>query len=85
MTEKLLSGTLSLNQNKRKLEFMFMKHYAPNRCEPSIEVIVKMWVQLGEGVVGSNVGDEVVWGKCKKGGPGPVVRWGGQGGCEQRI
>ena len=20
-----------------KLEFMFMKHYAPNRCEPSIE------------------------------------------------
>ena len=22
-----------------KLEFMFMKHYAPNRCEPSIEVL----------------------------------------------
>ena len=21
---------------------MFMKHYAPNRCEPRIEVIVKM-------------------------------------------
>ena len=21
-----------------KLEFMLMKHYAPNRCEPSIEV-----------------------------------------------
>ena len=25
-----------------KLEFMFMKHYAPNRCEPSIEVIMKI-------------------------------------------
>ena len=23
----------------RKLEFMFMKHYAPNRCEPSIEAL----------------------------------------------
>ena len=22
-----------------KLEFMFMKHYAPNRCEPSIEAL----------------------------------------------
>ena len=28
---------------------MFMKHYAPNRCEPSIEVIVKMGVRPGEG------------------------------------
>ena len=24
---------------------MFMKHYAPNRCEPRIEVIMKMGVQ----------------------------------------
>ena len=22
-----------------ELEFMFMKHYAPNRCEPSIEAL----------------------------------------------
>ena len=22
-----------------KLEFIFMKHYAPNRCEPSIEAL----------------------------------------------
>ena len=28
---------------------MFMKHYAPNRCEPSIEVIMKMGVQWGWG------------------------------------
>ena len=25
--------------NQMKLEFMFMKHYAPNRCEPSIEAL----------------------------------------------
>ena len=35
-----------------QLEFMFMKHYAPNRCEPSIEVIMKMGVQWGEGGIG---------------------------------
>ena len=28
---------------------MFMKHYAPNRFEPSIEVIMKMGVQWGGG------------------------------------
>ena len=28
---------------------MFIKHYAPNRHEPSIEVIMKMVVQLGGG------------------------------------
>ena len=28
---------------------MFLKHYAPNRCEPSIEVIMKMGVQWGGG------------------------------------
>ena len=27
---------------------MFMKHNAPNRCEPSIEVIMKMVVQWGD-------------------------------------
>ena len=26
-------------ENLRKQEFMFMKHYAPNRCEPSIEAL----------------------------------------------
>ena len=25
--------------SSRKLEFMLMKHYAPNRCEPSIEAL----------------------------------------------
>ena len=35
---------------------MFMKHYAPNRCEPSIEVIVKMGVRQGEGVGWKPVG-----------------------------
>ena len=24
---------------KKQLELMFMKHYAPNRCEPSIEAL----------------------------------------------
>ena len=38
------------------LEFMFMKHYAPNRCEPSIEVIMKIGVQLGGGGGGGGVG-----------------------------
>ena len=56
---------------KYKLEFMFMKHYAPNRCEPSIEVIVKMGVRPGGGggwlVARLGVGGGV--GKCKKGGP----------------
>ena len=32
----------------KELEFMFMKHYAPNRCEPSIEVIVKNGGLTGE-------------------------------------
>ena len=32
---------------------MFIKHYAPNRCEPSIEVIVKMGVRPeGGGLLG---------------------------------
>ena len=26
---------------------MFMKHYAPNRCEPSIDVIMKIGVRGG--------------------------------------
>ena len=35
----------------KKIEFMFMKHYAPNRCEPSIEVIMKMGSNGGGGQV----------------------------------
>ena len=35
------------NTSYKTLEFMFMKHYAPNRCEPSIEVIMNM----GGGVI----------------------------------
>ena len=27
------------NCEPNKLEFMFMKHYAPNRCEPSIKAL----------------------------------------------
>ena len=28
--------------NNKKIVFMFMKHYVPNRCEPRTEVIVKI-------------------------------------------
>ena len=37
-------------KKKKTLEFMFMKHNALNRCEPRIEVIVKMGVRPGGGV-----------------------------------
>ena len=48
---------------KNKQEFMLMKHYAPNRCEPSIEGIVKMGVRPGErGLVSSKVGGRGVVG-----------------------
>ena len=40
-----------LRKTLRKLEFMFIKHYAPNRCEPKIEVIVKMPKKVGAGDV----------------------------------
>ena len=58
-----------------QLEFMFMKHYAPNRCEPSIEVIMKMGVQWGGGGCW-------VLGGCQG------IRGGGGGGgveCERRF
>ena len=42
---------------------MFMKHYAPNRCEPRIEVIVKMGVRFGRGV---DVNEELVISNAKK-------------------
>ena len=62
---------------------MFMKHYAPNRCETSIEAIVKMAFRpgWGRGVwLVARIGLEV-GGKCKKRG----VRGMGQSGCEPRI
>ena len=38
-----------------KLEFMFMKHYALNRCKPSIEALNFR----GEGVIRADVNGEV--------------------------
>ena len=35
-----------------QLEYMFIKHYVPNTCEPSIEVIMKMGVLWGSGLGG---------------------------------
>ena len=60
-----------------KLEFMFMKHYVPNRCEPRIEVIVQMRVWPGRG----KGNQEFVIVKMQKKQPGG----GCQGGCERRI
>ena len=58
-----------------------MKHYAHNRCEPSIEVIVKMVVRPAEGgLVGSKV-----WSKGWCGVNAKRGRLGGQGRCEPRI
>ena len=40
---------------------MLMTHYAPNRCEPSIEVIVKMRFRPEGGrMVGSELGEHPV-------------------------
>ena len=57
---------------------MFMKHYAPNRCEPRIKVIVKMGIQLGRGG-GVDVNEELVILGGGGGGGGGWV------GCEQTI
>ena len=63
-----------------RLEFMFIKHYAPNRYEPSTEVYVKMGVRPG-GLVDSKVGGSGWCGvNAKKG-----VRMGVKGGCGPRI
>ena len=61
---------------------MFMKHYAPNRCEPSIEVIMKMGVKWG-GQGGCKRRIEAIVKIQKKvfGGGGGE----GQGGCKRRI
>ena len=45
-----------LKKRKKRLEFMFMKHYAPNRCEPSIEAL-----NFGGG--GGGMGDQ---GRCER-------------------
>ena len=69
---------------------MFMKHYAPNRCEPRNEVIMKMGVQWGWGVgfsfgrvrVDVNVNEGLKYCENSK------TKWGRgswQGGCERRI
>ena len=42
---------------------MFMKHYAPNKCEPNIEFIMKMGVQWAGGGGG---GGSDFWG-CQGG------------------
>ena len=56
---------------------MFIKHYAPNRCEPKI-IIVKMAKKVG-GQVGCETRIEVIV-KIQKVGAGS-----GLGGCEPRI
>ena len=53
----------------------------PYRCEPSIEVIVKMGVRPGGGLVSSKVVGMGWSGVNAKRG----VRLGGQGGCGPRI
>ena len=62
---------------------MFMKHYAPSRCEPRI--IVKMgFRQMGGGGEWSGRGDmneEFGFVKVQK----TFGGGGGQGGCERRI
>ena len=42
-----------------KLEFMFMKHYAPNRCEPSIEALI---FRGGGGGIRTDANGEVKFG-----------------------
>ena len=54
---------------------MFMKHYAPNRCEPRIKVIVKMGIRLGRGG-GVDVNEElVILGGGGGGGGGGGMGW----------
>ena len=45
---------LSHDMTKLELEFMFMKHCAPNRCEPSIEAL-----NFGDGRFRADVNGEV--------------------------
>ena len=52
-----------------------MKHYAaPTRCEPRIEVVVKMQKKIGE-----------MWGGVRSGWLGSGRRVESQGGCEPGI
>ena len=62
---------------------MFMKHYAPNRCEPSIEALD--FGGGGEGDQGRCERRSDVFVKSqKKKSPGPGGGGGGQGRCERR-
>ena len=57
------------------LEFIFMNHYAPNRFEPSIEVIMKMGIQWGcQGGCERERRIEVIVKIKKKSGKGGQVR-----------
>ena len=77
-----------------KLEFMFMKHYAPNRCGPSIEAL-NFGGGGGEGGIRAYVNGEVNFflfifflgggGQVGGGGGGGGgVGLVGQGRCEQK-
>ena len=59
----------------RKLEFMFMKHYAPQRCEPSIEFREGGW--RGGGDQGRCERRSEVFVKIQK---KNISLWGGGGG-----
>ena len=71
---------------------MFMEHYTPNRCDPRIEVIVKMqnvkknksWGSgpVGVGGVKVDVSQELKFcANAKKSPGGPIGRGGGGGGA----
>ena len=70
-----------------KLEFMFMKHYAPNRCELSTEFRCVWGGQGGQGrcdprsKVFVNIQKKKWGGGDRVGGGGG----GGQGGCERNV
>ena len=78
----------------QKLEFMFMKHYAPNRCEPSIEFRTglggqgrceqrsEVFVKIQKKKIFFFFGGGGEWVRSGRGGGGGG---GSQGGCKQRI
>ena len=81
ISNKLIDCCVHLNSP----DFMFMKHYAPNRCDPSIEASIVG----GRGEVRADVNEEVFFVKISFiylffGGRGGGGRGGGQGRCERR-
>ena len=82
-TSLLPTNLKRITSKATDLEFIFMKHYAPNRCEPRIKVIVKMGVRLELGGGGGQGGCErriEAMVKCKKkSGVGVQVVTGGGG------